>query len=127
VLKLSPVTLLAILALRSIAVPLSPGFPTPELQYILDNSQASLLLSSDKFRAKADEAVSSLKQDRPSHVLLQEHAETAAAAEPVELVQEDLGSAGLMLYTSGTTNRPVSPEIPPFLTSVQALTELRKE
>lgn len=51
------VTLLAILATDAIAVPLSPAFPTGELQYILDNSGAKVLLASKKYAAKAREVL----------------------------------------------------------------------
>jgi malonyl-CoA/methylmalonyl-CoA synthetase len=100
--------LLAILATKSIAVPLSTGFPTPELQYILENSEASLLLSSDKFHSKAAEALDSLKEAKISIVSLQELPEASAPDETIELVGGDFGGAGMMLYTSGTTSRPVS-------------------
>lgn len=100
------VTLLAALACRSIAVPLSPAFPTAELQYVLDHSEASLLISSSKFRSKADEVISSGLAAAPIRLELGKH-ESGSEHEAVPLDGEDGGSAGMMLYTSGTTNRPV--------------------
>jgi acyl-CoA synthetase (AMP-forming)/AMP-acid ligase II len=100
------VTLLAALACRSIAVPLSPAFPTPELQYVLDHSEASLLVSSSKFLAKADEVLSSGLAVAPKRLELGKH-QGGAEHETVPLEGEDAGEAGMMLYTSGTTNRPV--------------------
>ncbi|KAI9799903.1 MAG: hypothetical protein M1833_003825 [Piccolia ochrophora] len=47
------VTLLSILASHAIALPLCPTFPAHELRYILNNSEATLLLSSTKFQSKA--------------------------------------------------------------------------
>lgn len=101
------VTLLAILAARSIAVPLSPAFPAPELQYILNHSEASLLLSSAKFTAKAHEVLATELTAKPTHLELTKHF-PGAAHEQVTLDGTDPAEGGLMLYTSGTTNRPVS-------------------
>jgi acyl-CoA synthetase (AMP-forming)/AMP-acid ligase II len=101
------VTLLAVLASRSIAVPLSPAFPAPELQYILDHSEASLLVSSSKFCQKAKEVLGEGLQCKPVHVELQKHQGDANRKSEVSWDEAGPGSAGLMLYTSGTTNRPV--------------------
>ncbi len=100
-------TLLAILAARSIAVPLSPAFPTAELQYILDHSEASLLLSSAKFAAKAEELLAADLASKPTHLELAKHL-GGGDHEKVDLDGADPGRAGMMLYTSGTTNRTVS-------------------
>lgn len=99
-------TLLAAFAARSIAVPLSPAFPAAELQYILNQSEASLLVSSAKFAAKAKEVLATELVSRPAQLELQKHL-GGAAHEHVELGNADPGGAGMMLYTSGTTNRPV--------------------
>ncbi|GKT74601.1 2-succinylbenzoate-CoA ligase [Colletotrichum tofieldiae] len=100
------VTLLAAFAARSIAVPLSPAFPAAELQYILNQSEASLLVSSAKFAAKAKEVLATELVSNPTQVELQKHL-GGSAHEQVELEDADVGGAGMMLYTSGTTNRPV--------------------
>lgn len=100
------VTLLAALACRSIAVPLSPAFPSPELQYVIDHSEASLLVSSTKLLAKADDVLSSGLAVIPKRLELRKH-QGGAEHEVVSLEGEDAGEAGMMLYTSGTTNRPV--------------------
>ena len=100
--------LLAIMAARAIAVPLSPPFPAPELQYILDQSAASVLVASPKFAAKAREVLATDLQRKPVYFELPKHTGRAANKETVSLADEDLSGAGLMLYTSGTTNRPVS-------------------
>ncbi|EPE03435.1 2-succinylbenzoate- ligase [Ophiostoma piceae UAMH 11346] len=100
------VTLLAILAARAIAVPLSPSFPIPELQYIVDHSEALLAVSSPKFRAKVEELLAAELVKTPTHVPLQKHI-GGSPHEEVELEEKaDTGKAGMMLYTSGTTNRP---------------------
>ncbi|POR39110.1 Acyl-CoA synthetase family member 3, mitochondrial [Tolypocladium paradoxum] len=99
------VTLLAALAARSIAVPLSPAFPAPELQYILNHSGASLLISSSKFTSKAEEVLATELTSKPTHLELAKHV-GSHERQHVALEGTDPAGAGLMLYTSGTTNRP---------------------
>jgi acyl-CoA synthetase (AMP-forming)/AMP-acid ligase II len=100
------VTLLAAMAARSIAVPLSPAFPASELQYILNQSEASLLVSSAKFGAKAKQVLATELTAKPVHVELAKH-QGGSPRDAVDLDGADPGGAGMMLYTSGTTNRPV--------------------
>lgn len=99
-------TLLAIFAARSIAVPLSPAFPAPELQYILNQSEASLLVSSAKFESKARQVLETELESKPAHVIIPKHV-GGNAHESVTWEENGPGGAGMMLYTSGTTNRPV--------------------
>lgn len=99
-------TLLAILAAKSIAVPLSPAFPAPELQYILNHSEAMMLLSSTKFAPKAEELLRTELDVEPAYLQLNKF-QGGGAHEKVTLGKTCPGSAGMMLYTSGTTNRPV--------------------
>jgi acyl-CoA synthetase (AMP-forming)/AMP-acid ligase II len=108
------VTLLAILAAKSIAVPLSPAFPAPELQYILNHSEALMLLSSSKFASKAEEVLKTELDAPPSYLQLTKfHGDDGGTDEKVTLEKSGPGSAGMMLYTSGTTNRPVRPTLVP--------------
>ena len=95
------------MAARSIAVPLSPAFPAPELQYILNQSEASLLVSSPKFASKAKEVLATELTTQPAHVELKKH-QGGGNHDKVQLSNTDAGEAGMMLYTSGTTNKPVS-------------------
>lgn len=94
------------MAARSIAVPLSPAFPAPELQYILNQSEASLLVSSAKFGNKAQEVLATDLNTKPAHLKLEKHT-GGGKVEEVRLDDAAPGQAGMMLYTSGTTNRPV--------------------
>ena len=87
-------------------MPLSPAFPIPELQYVLDHSEASLLVSSTKFLSKADQVLSSGLATPPKRIELLKH-QGGAEHEAVPLEDADASDAGMMLYTSGTTNRPV--------------------
>ncbi|GAW11790.1 hypothetical protein ANO14919_011420 [Xylariales sp. No.14919] len=121
------VTFLAILASRAIALPLSPPFPAPELQYILTQSQASLLLHSAKFASKAKEVLIT-PWPEPSPNTDPEFKPTLKAVElPKHLglgrdntifdtvtIADDAETegAGMMLYTSGTTARPKGVLIP---------------
>ena len=100
------------LAARSIAVPMSPAFPAPELQYILDHSEAALLISSSKFASKAKEVLATELTSKPAHFELEKHV-GGNKTEKVSLEGSDPAGAGLMLYTSGTTNRPVCWPISP--------------
>ncbi|KAL0935223.1 AMP-binding enzyme [Colletotrichum truncatum] len=113
------VTLLAAFAARSIAVPLSPAFPAAELQYILNQSEASLLVSSAKFAAKAKEVLATELVSKPPQLELQKHL-GGGAHEQVELDNADAGGAGMMLYTSGTTNRPKGVLLPQSVLTAQS-------
>lgn len=103
-------TLLAVLAARSIAVPLSPAFPAPELQYILDHSEASLLVSSAKFADKAKQVLGTGLAAKPEHLELVKLEGNASSAKTSHVSWDEgdaaEAAAAVMLYTSGTTNRP---------------------
>ncbi|KIL88220.1 hypothetical protein FAVG1_08298 [Fusarium avenaceum] len=101
------VTLLSILAANAIAVPLAPSFPAPELRYILENSEAILLISSAKNAAKAEEVISKDLTNPP--LFHQLGRSNNASSEEKDIVLGDLFEAplaGMMLFTSGTTARP---------------------
>lgn len=101
------VTLLAILGTNSIGVPLSPTFPASELHYILENSGALMLLSSAKFRSKAEEVMHRLKDKPPISSSIPKRAGGTSSSENIEFEKIQDFKGGIMLYTSGTTNRPV--------------------
>ncbi|PNY28001.1 Acyl-CoA synthetase family member 3, mitochondrial [Tolypocladium capitatum] len=112
------VTLLAAMAARSIAVPLSPAFPAPELQYILNHSEASLLVSSPKFTSRAEEVLAMELTLQPTHLELAKHV-SGQERRHVTLEGTDPAGAGLMLYTSGTTNRPKGVLLPQSVLTAQ--------
>lgn len=117
-------TLLSILGTHSIALPLSPGFPPHELQYIMDHSQASMLLSSNKFQKKAAELLKEGLERTPKHIKLEKRM-GGKSYEEVKLEGPTDGEGGMMLYTSGTTNRPASAA--KMLKVSDLLTKSRKE
>ena len=102
-------TLLSIFGAHSIALPVSPALPTGELQYILQHSGAPLLLSSKKFESKAREVLGEGLGTRPRLVGVEKRVERKTREDlEVTLQGQGEGNGGLILYTSGTTNRPVS-------------------
>ena len=102
-------TLLSIFACDNIAVPLSPAFPASELRYILENSEAVTLLTSEKFKDKAEEVLKegldNLRK-KPALGVVEKRLQGNGRDE-VQLVPLPLQKGGMMLYTSGTTSRPV--------------------
>lgn len=100
-------TLLSILGSNGIAVPLSAGFPAGELRYILENSEPLLLLSSEKFKSKAEETLKDGLEKQPRLETVSKRTSGAAHGDPVQLESAGDAAGGLMLYTSGTTSRPV--------------------
>lgn len=100
-----PVTLLSILAAHAIAVPLSPTFPAHELRYIIDQSESLMLLSSQKFQDKADDVLKEGMETSPINYK-QEKIMMGKTDDYVTLEDPQSDKGGMMLYTSGTTNRP---------------------
>jgi malonyl-CoA/methylmalonyl-CoA synthetase len=99
------VTLLSILAAHAVAVPLSPTFPAHELRYIIDQSESLMLLSSEKFQSQADEVLKEGMETKPINYK-QEKIMMGKTDDYVTLEEPTSKQGGMMLYTSGTTNRP---------------------
>ncbi len=105
---MEPVTLLSILASNSIAVPLPPSFPESELGYIIDNSEPSILLSSSKFKEKAEELAGDKLTNLTIAAGVDQNSADNDTGVQVQLETIQAYAGGLMLYTSGTTSRPVN-------------------
>jgi malonyl-CoA/methylmalonyl-CoA synthetase len=103
------VTLLSIFATNSIALPLAPSFPASELRYILENSGALMLLSSARFQSKAEEVIRGLVDRPPISIIVQKRPSNypGTSLRCVHMEGARDVAAGMLLYTSGTTNRPV--------------------
>ena len=100
-------TFLAILAHEAIALPLSHSFPVSELRYLLENSKAKILLSTPRFRDKAEEVLQTGLQQKPLLNISETVERGSTAKDNVEVNGPSSGKGGFMLYTSGTTSRPV--------------------
>jgi len=117
------VTLLSVIGANSIALPLSPAFPAHELQYIMDHSRASMLLSSKKFEEKASDVLKEGLERQPNLVILEKKLGGGEGGHVV-LEKSEQEEGGMMLYTSGTTNRPVG--VCSIISFTDNLTENRK-
>ncbi|KAL2438976.1 CoA ligase [Exophiala dermatitidis] len=100
------VTFLSILAQDAIALPLAHTHPNSELRYIIENSEAALFLSTQKFQDKAQEVVKVGLNHVPRLEILSKIETGAVSAENVKFGPNSVQQGGFMLYTSGTTNRP---------------------
>jgi acyl-coenzyme A synthetase/AMP-(fatty) acid ligase len=104
------VIFLAIIAHEAIALPLSHSFSASELRYLLENSKAKLFLSTPTLKSKADEVMESGLQQKPLLGVVDQIKHRSMGERTVEMADASLERSGLMLYTSGTTSRPVGPK-----------------
>ena len=117
-------TLLAILASDAIALPMAPSFPASELRYIINNSEAVALLASAKFKSKAEEVLKEGFDKPPALNVLEKRMKGLGSASKPILEPIKKQNGGMMLYTSGTTNRPV--DISPISLTDHLLTIVQK-
>jgi len=72
----------------------------------MDQSQASILLSSSKFGEKAQEVIRSGLEGKPKMISVAKKLNEDKYTK-VTLADPQSDDGGMMLYTSGTTSRPV--------------------
>jgi acyl-coenzyme A synthetase/AMP-(fatty) acid ligase len=79
------------------------------LQYILDDSEAKVLIATERHEEKAREILDKGLQSTPTFEIREKIIKSATNESPVLLQEfgEDEKRGGMMLYTSGTTSRPV--------------------
>jgi malonyl-CoA/methylmalonyl-CoA synthetase len=113
------VTLLAILAAHAVAVPLSPTFPAHELRYIINQSEALMLVSSPKFQDQANNVLAEGIDGSPIHYC-QDKIMLGKTDDCVTLADLASQHGGMMLYTSGTTSRPKGVLLPQQVLTAQS-------
>lgn len=74
----------------------------------MDQSGSRLLLASNKFETKAREVLRERLLLHPKFISVTKRFTQESIGGLVELQGDASSQGGLMLYTSGTTNRPVS-------------------
>ncbi len=98
---------LALQKLGAIAVPLNPGFKQSEMQYLLGDARARLILLDSEKVAFIEEIAPNLTtlviDSRIPYQDLDIFSTAAEEFSPVEIDPED---PGLIIYTSGTTGKP---------------------
>ena len=85
-----------------VAVPLCITHPLPSLEYVLDDTQSSLLVISKEFK----EVLAPYLQTANIRVIVIEDVNEERIAFPASLPQIEKQRNALILYTSGTTNKP---------------------
>ena len=95
-------TLWAIWIAGGVAVPLCITHPLPSLEYVLDDTQSSILVVSKEFK----EVVAPYLQKSTISVIVIEEINDQQFAFPELLPSIDKQRNALILYTSGTTNKP---------------------
>ncbi|HYX24784.1 MAG TPA: amino acid adenylation domain-containing protein, partial [Thermoanaerobaculia bacterium] len=93
------VALLAVLEAGGAYVPLDPGYPMERLAFMLEDSGAAVLVSTERLARK-------LPEHRSRVLLLDRPEETDAAGVASRANPATADSAAYVIYTSGSTGRP---------------------
>jgi malonyl-CoA/methylmalonyl-CoA synthetase len=95
-------TLWAIWIAGGVAVPLCISHPLPSLEYVLDDTQSSILVISNEFK----EVLAPYLQKANISVIVIEDVNKERTTFPASLPDIEKQRNALILYTSGTTNKP---------------------
>lgn len=98
------VGMLAVLKAGAAYLPLDPAFPAERIRFILDDAQASLLLTSDALALSIDPIDCSILDARASEPAGQ-------ATQPAYRERADSAALAYVIYTSGSTGLPKGVEI----------------
>ncbi|MHA4812444.1 amino acid adenylation domain-containing protein, partial [Flavitalea flava] len=95
------VGILGVLKAGGAYVPIDPAYPTERIRYILEDTGASLIISSGKCQAR-------IPTDHDCMIIALDKEEAAFNGEPVENVPNELhaGNLAYVMYTSGSTGKP---------------------
>jgi malonyl-CoA/methylmalonyl-CoA synthetase len=98
---------LALQKLGAISVPLNPGFKPSEMQYLLGDAQAKIILLDPQkesfIRQIAPDLTSLVSDSRKPYQDIDIFSSASEDFSPVEIGPDD---PGLIIYTSGTTGKP---------------------
>ncbi len=99
---------LAACSMGAVSIPLNPAYSAPELEYLLEDSQAKVLVTAQRHPGQAGPGA--LAVDSPTRIVAVDP-NTFQRSLPDTTTPFDKGklsykSLSLMLYTSGTTGRP---------------------
>lgn len=88
---------------------MAPSFPVAELRHIINTSGATVLLSTSRYAAQAQEVVSDGIEGSICRYQQLGDPDSSSDVGAVEVILADLSetkASGMMLFTSGTTSRP---------------------
>lgn len=100
------IALFAITKIGAVAVPINTFLKQEEFEYILNNSDAKLLITSDEYKKELVDIQTSTKVE---HLLLISEFETiynTCYEKPSVVYQNSLDDVAIIIYTSGTTGFP---------------------
>lgn len=82
-----------------VTVPLCLTHPLPSIQYVIEDTEASIMVVSKKFEAN----VSALAIERKIRLIVVENAQISSTIQLPDIAKDRMA---MILYTSGTTNKP---------------------